>query len=285
MSTTGSGSRKPCNLIPLIQLARGGCYTRPVPPTPTRVAAYLGLRVVLLLGLLASATGPVVIAQTREAPEPTSPLSMRLAQAAGNLDLDEIDHALLAATQKDALPDGYVPPDLVSIAAYGIPQRGGGFLRRIVIPDLQAMIGAARDDGIDLWVSSGYRSYATQVSTYNYFVRARGVEWADTRSARPGHSQHQLGTAIDFNTPGQFAVSPAGQWLWAHAQDFGFVFPYTPASSARTGYVSEPWHVRWLGRDLAKLLWELGYQDSADPADDYIAIARSTLIQATTGSR
>ena len=163
-------------------------------------------------------------------------------------------------------------------------QVGAPYLRRVVIPDLRAMIEAARDDGVDLWVSSAYRSYATQVSTYGYFVSTRGIEWADTRSARPGHSQHQLGTAVDFNTPGQFAVSPAGQWLWAHAQDFGFVFPYTPASSAQTGYVFEPWHLRWVGRDLAQLLRQLGYQDSADvTADDYVAMARAALIQAIGG--
>src|SRR6266540_5652028 len=118
---------------------------------------YLALRVVLLFGLLASDAIPVVLSQTLTAADPASALSARLAQAAGNLGPDEIDNALLAASQKDALPNGYVPPDLVSLAAYGIPQRGGAYLRRIVIPDLQAMIEAARDDGVDLWVSSAYR--------------------------------------------------------------------------------------------------------------------------------
>ncbi|HEY3117492.1 MAG TPA: D-alanyl-D-alanine carboxypeptidase family protein, partial [Chloroflexota bacterium] len=95
-----------------------------------------------------------------------------------------------------------------------------------------------------------------------------------------GHSQHQLGTAIDFNSPGGFAGSPGGLWLWLHAQEYGFVLPYTPASAARTGYVFEPWHLRWVGRELAAVMWELDYLDSSDLiADDYIALARGALIQ------
>jgi D-alanyl-D-alanine carboxypeptidase len=250
-------------------------------PGPTLAAVSWALAVVLL-GVLAGAMSPVMLAQTLTGADSVDALPARLAHAAASLGPDEINHSLLAATREDALPDGYVPPDLVSLAAFAIPERGGGSLRRIVVPDLQAMIAAAREDGVDLWVSSGYRSYATQVSTYGYFARARGIEWADTRSARPGHSQHQLGTAIDFNTPAQFSATPAGQWLSARAHEFGFVFPYTPASSARTGYVPEPWHVRWVGRDLAQLMSELGYQNAADfIADDYVAAARSALIQAT----
>src|SRR4029450_7064362 len=105
----------------------------------------------LLPALLPTPAPQAVLPQTRTTSETTSPFSARLSQAAGNLGPDEIDNALLAATQKDALPDGYVPPDLVSLAVYGIPQRGGAVLRRIVIPDLQAMIGAAREDGVDRW--------------------------------------------------------------------------------------------------------------------------------------
>ena len=243
-----------------------------------QVRSYLA---VIVISLVIVAGGDVHAARAQAEPlsTPAPTLLAQIAQAAATLGPDEVDHALLAATQDHALPDGYVPPDLVSLAAAGIPQREGASIRRVVFPDLQGMVQSAQQDGVELRVSSAYRSYSTQVSTYAFFANTRGSEWADTRSARPGHSQHQLGTAIDFNTPGAFAASPAGQWLWLHAHAYGFVFPYTPASAARTGYVFEPWHLRWIGRELAQLIWQQGYQDSSDLiADDYVALARDALL-------
>lgn len=214
-------------------------------------------------------------------------LANRVAAAACSLGESERDHALLPATRADALPDGYAPPDLVPIASAGVPQRGSQQLRAIVIPDVLDMTQAAQSDGVPLFVSSGYRSYAVQVSTYRYWVGLRGLEAADRVSARPGHSQHQLGIAIDFNfgSLGGFTTSPAGLWLWDHAQEYGFVFPYTLASIARTGYIFEPWHVRWVSRELSMLMWQEEYQYSETlAADDYVALARSVLLEGSASA-
>ena len=200
------------------------------------------------------------------------------------IDASEADSAFLPATRDDALPDGYEPPDLISLASLGLPQRGSWQLRSTVVPDMAAMIEAAGSDGVALWVASGYRSYGVQAVTYRYWVGLRGVDGADRVSARPGHSQHQLGTAADMNLSGGLGSSQAGTWLWDHAQEYGFVFPYTAASTARSGYIFEPWHVRWVGKDLAQVMWEDGYEYSSDLiADDYVKAAREVLTNRSDG--
>jgi D-alanyl-D-alanine carboxypeptidase len=76
---------------------------------------------------------------------------------------------------------------------------------------------------------------------------------------------------VSYGLGQRFGETRAGQWVRAHAWEFGFVLPYTPGSEPRTGYVSEPWHVRWVGRDLAAFLMADGYLDHEDVvADDYL---------------
>lgn len=223
-------------------------------------------------GLAQSVASPAVA-------EPDLLPSARVARASATLPFTEVDHALLPATRDEALPDRYVPPDLVTLAWVDIP--GVGQIRAVVVPDLAAMVRAARQEGAPLRAASAYRSYGAQVAVYGSMAARFGEEAADRRSARPGHSQHQLGTAIDFGPLGPaFAATPAGIWLWDHAHEHGFVFPYTPAAVERTGYTFEAWHVRWVGRELAQLMWEAGYQHSEDLiADDYVALARATLLR------
>jgi D-alanyl-D-alanine carboxypeptidase len=214
------------------------------------------------------------------AAQPVNASAQSFSASTARLDIGEAEHALLPATRDEALPDGYAPPDLRALATVGIPQVGSGFVREIVVPDLRAIVAAARAEGVSLWVASGYRSYASQETIYGYWARQVGPEVADRRSARPGHSQHQLGTAIDFNLGPGFRDSSARHWLSEHAHEYGFVFPYTEAAAGRTGYVSEPWHVRWVGPELATTMWAAGYLESDTLiADDYIALARGALLQ------
>jgi D-alanyl-D-alanine carboxypeptidase len=184
----------------------------------------------------------------------------------------EVAHeVLLPATREDALPDGYVPPDLISVA-------GGQRIRALIVDDTRALIGDAASAGLDLYVGSGYRSQAYQASVF----RAQTARWGDPEtanrySARPGHSQHQLGTTIDFTISFRgFRESEAPQWLRDNAHRFGFVLPYTAAATERTGYVDEPWHARWVGPLLATALHAAGYHDWTDlDADDVIAVVRT----------
>ena len=93
---------------------------------------------------------------------------------------------------------GYRPPGLVSVSRAGI--EGSGTIRRIVIDDLRAMAAAARRAGNGIAVRSAYRSYATQQAVFNSWVQQAGYQQALLYSARPGHSEHQLGTSIDFRS-------------------------------------------------------------------------------------
>lgn len=156
----------------------------------------------------------------------------------------------------------YRPRDLVSVKKAHI--KGSGKVRRIMIADLRAMARAARRAGKPLAVRSAYRSYATQVATFNYWVSKVGYQRALKVSARPGHSEHQLGTTIDFTVaPGQplsttFGKSRQGRWMKRHAWKFGFVSSYPKGKRKVTCYSYEPWHWRYVGRKLARKIHDSG---------------------------
>jgi len=147
-------------------------------------------------------------------------------------------------------------------------------VRALILDDTRAFIEAAATDGQQLYIGSGFRSQAYQVDVFAAQVARWGdADIANRYSARPGHSQHQLGTTIDFtNDFRTFRTSNAPAWVGANAHRFGFVLPYTAASTGRTGYVDEPWHARWVGRPLASRLQAAGYQDWTNlDADDVVA--------------
>ena len=151
------------------------------------------------------------------------------------------------------LPDGYAPPDLVPTSRAGIT--GGGKVREIVIDDLRAMTRAARRADIPLQVRSAYRSESRQRRVFREWVAEAGKRKALQVSARPGHSEHQLGTTIDFARGStapwaeSFEDTPTGRWLAKHAAQFGFVMSYPAGRSGVTCYSAEPWHFRWIGRE------------------------------------
>jgi len=154
------------------------------------------------------------------------------------------------------VPKTYVPPDLVPVSDAGL---GGSMtVRLIMIDDLRAMADAATAAGAPLGVDSAYRSYAEQKVVFDRWVAQLGYAKALTVSARQGHSEHQLGLAIDFKSKndgspfnGDWGTTPAGIWMAAHAWEYGFVMSYPKGDSKLTCYAYEPWHFRYVGRDLA----------------------------------
>jgi zinc D-Ala-D-Ala carboxypeptidase len=160
----------------------------------------------------------------------------------------------------------YHPPDLVSTK--GIPYVSGGhLLRRLAYADLKAMAAAARDAGAPIDVTSTFRSYVAQEVVYAYYVKALGPAGGLLRAARPGHSEHGLGTTIDVTgydgvSPSNFTdwtVSQAGAWMRDNAWRYGWLMSYPKESSpAITCYQYEPWHYRYVGRALAAAVHESG---------------------------
>jgi D-alanyl-D-alanine carboxypeptidase len=162
------------------------------------------------------------------------------------------DSLLIQINKQHCLPADYVPQDLVNIANYEIPADGSFRLRKIVIPDLKAMMGGAKRGGVELKVISAYRSYKDQERIYNSWVAKLGTEEATKESAPPGCSQHELGTAVDFNDLSfSFANITAGIWLSENAWKYGWIISYPLNSENITGYVYEPWHYRYIGIDNA----------------------------------
>lgn len=132
-----------------------------------------------------------------------------------------------------------------------------------VDPDAQAaldkMFAAAEADGITLFVNSGFRSYELQTTIYNNYVSRDGKDAADRYSARPGYSEHQTGLAFDLNSFEQtFDETPEGIWLAEHCSEYGFIIRFGKDKEEITGYMYEPWHVRYVGTTVAKALTESG---------------------------
>lgn len=159
---------------------------------------------------------------------------------------------LTLVDKRTQLPADYAPADLVTLQKFGnrlILNRDGLALRAAVMPDLLAMVEAARQDGIQLDISSTYRSYEYQRDLFAYWVEELGRAEAERVSARPGASQHQLGTTLDFGSVTlEFAEHPAGVWLAEHAGRYGFSLSYPNGYEDVTGYDYEPWHFRWISR-------------------------------------
>ncbi len=153
-------------------------------------------------------------------------------------------------------PIGHVPADLVDI--------GGGLQLRAeaaqAVAGLQAEAAAA---GLEVAVQSAYRPYDRQVALFTDSVSRFGEQGAEQRSARPGHSEHQTGLAVDVGGGGCdiercFGDTPEGRWVAANAHRSGFLVRYPAGSEQITGFQYEPWHLRYVGRELATRMHESG---------------------------
>jgi D-alanyl-D-alanine carboxypeptidase len=163
------------------------------------------------------------------------------------------------------VPSSYVPPDLVSTSGAGV--NGGHLVRSLLIRDLAAMSHDAHAAGSAFAVYSSYRSYQTQVEVYARKVEQYGEAEARRRSARPGHSEHQLGTAIDFRSAysmlppmsyDDYGQTKSGRFLGANAWKYGFVMSYPKSRRSVTCYIYEPWHFRYFGRERAAAIHDSG---------------------------
>jgi zinc D-Ala-D-Ala carboxypeptidase len=169
--------------------------------------------------------------------------------------LDEPADLLVLVDKTHPLAPDYVPPDLVKLTGYPLAaSRTDLELRGSVMTAVLDMAAAARSAGAALLISSSYRSYDYQKSVYEREVRVYGQAAADRESARPGTSQHQLGTAIDFGSiTDAFADTKAGRWLASHAWEYGFSLSYPQGYEELTGYRWESWHYRFITRPAARM--------------------------------
>jgi D-alanyl-D-alanine carboxypeptidase len=177
----------------------------------------------------------------------------------------EEDDLLALVSQDYGLAADYEPDDLVPLAdsfpsavTRGYPTQ----VRGNMITPLQDLIAAMHDAGLRPFIVSGFRGYWEQNMARQKWAE-QFPDWAHNISALPGHSEHQLGTTVDFSTPElppaiefhpAFADTSEGQWLAEHAYEYGFTMSYPDGRYEETGFNYEPWHFRYVGLELASEL-------------------------------
>jgi zinc D-Ala-D-Ala carboxypeptidase len=174
--------------------------------------------------------------------------------------VSEVGGLWWVVNKKRPLPEGYAPPNLVTpnIKLRWAPIAESMQVSSVIAPSLEAMDKAMKAAGFDMMLVSGYRSEKTQAELYNNYVSQQGQEAADRLSAKPGTSEHQTGLAVDLGRSDSkceldqcLGNMPEGKWLADHAHEYGFIIRYLQGKEAITGYEYEPWHVRYVGKDLA----------------------------------
>ncbi|SFC94340.1 M15 family metallopeptidase [Ruminococcus albus] len=154
----------------------------------------------------------------------------------------------------------YVGGILIANKSYNLPQNYGSG----IVPEAQMafneMQAAAWNDGINLFIVSGYRSYWYQDQLYWGYVSTRGSQAeVDRFSARAGFSEHQTGLAMDLNSASRtFEGTAEALWIEQHCADYGFIIRYPDGKEDITGFIYEPWHIRYLGKDLARQVTDSG---------------------------
>ncbi|AGE22129.1 putative carboxypeptidase [Geobacillus sp. GHH01] len=178
------------------------------------------------------------------------------------------DNILVLVNKEQSLPPGYKPADLVVPRVPFLcadPNAEKRHMRAEAAAALEEMFAAARRDGIELVAVSAYRSYERQQVIFAEEVRQKGREKAVQAVAHPGQSEHQTGLAVDISSRSagcqlteSFGATKEGQWVAAHAHEYGFIIRYPKGKEAVTGYKYEPWHLRYVGRKAAAVIKKRG---------------------------
>jgi len=153
----------------------------------------------------------------------------------------------------------YIKGVMIVNKSYALPSDYNPGVNSQAQSALNEMFSAASADGVSLWVQSGFRSYSYQKQLYENYAAQDGYAAADRYSARPGHSEHQTGLAFDLNSLStSFGQTKEGKWLANNCWKYGFIIRYPEGKEDVTGYMYEPWHVRYLGKDTAKAVHDSG---------------------------
>ena len=154
----------------------------------------------------------------------------------------------------------YVENILIANKTYSLPESyNPGALLSECQKAFSEMQSAAAKEGLNIWNASGFRSYELQKSLYNRYSDRDGKEAADRYSARPGHSEHQSGLAIDLNEiTNAFKNTKEGRWVAENCHKYGFILRYPEGKEAQTGYMYEPWHIRYVGVNMATKIYNSG---------------------------
>lgn len=174
---------------------------------------------------------------------------------------------LLLVNKKRSIPSTYKPTKLVEPNvrfpfSHDDPKR---YMDSRAVGSFEALVHAAWSQNVKLYAQSGYRSYSRQAELYNYYKRVYGESYASRISARPGTSEHQTGLAMDvtaasvgYDLNENFANTKEGRWVAKQAHKYGFIVRYPKGKETITGYAYEPWHLRYVGKDAAREMYDKG---------------------------
>ncbi|MGM7722053.1 M15 family metallopeptidase [Metabacillus sp. Hm71] len=187
-------------------------------------------------------------------------------QANGNKIIENPTNILVMVNKEFSLPESYEPADLVvpnvefSFGDADVPQR---YLREEAAKALEELFVLAEQDGIELLAVSGFRSYSRQQGIFNVEKENKGEEKALQAVALPGQSEHQTGLAMDvssrsvnFEITEEFGETKEGKWVKENAHKAGFIIRYPKGKESITGYQYEPWHIRYVGKEKASVIYE-----------------------------
>ncbi len=153
----------------------------------------------------------------------------------------------------------YVGGVLIVNKKYSVPEDYGAELGLVIDDAYNTLLQMREDTGYALPLVSGYRSYELQTELFDYYCEIDDYEKVIMYSAQPGHSEHQTGLAMDIGELSEeYVGTEEGSWLTDNCYKYGFIIRFPKGSEHKTGYDYEPWHIRWLGKSTAKLVYDSG---------------------------
>jgi D-alanyl-D-alanine carboxypeptidase len=189
------------------------------------------------------------------------------------LNITSADSQYVLVNKKFGLdPADYRPADLVipKVNLTASDSNDEKSVRELIAPNLEEMLTAAKKVNLNLTMNSGFRSSKLQAFYFNNYVKQSGLEAAKRYSAEPGHSEHQTGLSFDLSYTDRkcyldacFGETDAGVWLAENAHSYGFILRYPKDKEEITGYQYEPWHFRFVGKDIATEIFDqkLSYEE------------------------
>lgn len=169
--------------------------------------------------------------------------------------LKKIKDGIVLVNKENKLSSDFVPENLV---VANVRSDGDVKLEKETSQMLEKLFAKAEEQGVNLFLVSGYRPYKYQSKIYENSMRVCGAEYTNQYVAKPGTSEHQTGLAADISSVNnrelteQFENTKEGQWLLKNAYEFGFILRYLKGKESITGYGYEPWHIRYVGKEVAK---------------------------------
>lgn len=181
-----------------------------------------------------------------------------------NITIEDIFDPLILVNKENSIGSDFVPNDLqipnIPLLSQGDIEKN--YVSAKIIPDLEQLVADAKNEGLNLYLVSGYRSYSRQVELYDSYINQYGTDHTELYSAKPGHSEHQTGLSLDVSSPSAnnnleevFAYTNEGIWLAENAHKYGFIIRYPKGKEEITQYAYEPWHIRFVGKEAASEIY------------------------------